>query len=125
MTEFEGILQSVMYHDRASIYRLVQGKAADGSDDYEDAEALVAEDIPCKLSQYGKDLLASKTERALSVKIDLRLCCARDVDIREGDRVIVSHQGQTFELFAGTRFVYPTHAEVSVRRSEEAGNDGD
>ena len=125
MTEFEGILQSVMYHDRASIYRLVQGKAADGSDDYEDAEALVAEDIPCKLSQYGKELLASKTERALSVKIDLRLCCARDVDIREGDRVIVSHQGQTFELFAGTRFVYPTHAEVSVRRSEEAGNDGD
>ena len=94
-------------------------------DDYEDEETLVTEDVPCKLSQYGKDLLASKTERALSVKIDLRLCCARDVDIREGDRVVVSHQGQTFELFAGTRFVYPTHAEVSVRRSEEAGNDGD
>ena len=125
MTEFESILQSVMYHDCASIYRLVPGNAADGSDDYEDAEALVAKDVPCKLSQYGKELLASKTERALSVKIDLRLCCARDVDIREGDRVVVSHQGQTFELFAGTRFVYPTHAEVSVRRSEEAGNDGD
>lgn len=123
MTEFESILQSVMYHDRASIYRLVSGKAADGSDDYEDAEALVAEDVPCKLSQYGKELLASKTERALSVKIDLRLCCARTVDIREGDRVIVSHQGQTFELFAGTRFAYPTHAEISVRRSGEAGND--
>ena len=125
MTEFEGILQSVMYHDRASIYRLVPGKAVDGSDDYEDAETLVAKDVPCKLSQYGKELLASKTERALSVKIDLRLCCARDVDIREGDRVVVSHQGQVFELFAGTRFVYPTHAEVSVRRSEEAENDGD
>lgn len=125
MTEFESILQSVMYHDRVSIYRLVSGKAADGSDDYEDAEALVAEDVPCKLSQYGKELLASKTERALSVKIDLRLCCARAVDIREGDRVVVSHQGQKFELFAGTRFVYPTHAEVSIRRSEEAGNDGD
>lgn len=124
MTEFERILQSVMYHDRASIYRLVPGEAADGSDDYVDEETLVAEDVSCKLSQYGKELLASKTERALSVKIDLRLCCARDVDIREGDRVIVSHQGQTFELFAGTRFVYPTHAEVSVRRSEEAGNDG-
>ena len=124
MTEFESILQSVMYHDRASIYRLVPGEAADGSDDYEDEETLVAEDVPCKLSQYGKELLTSKTERALSVKIDLRLCCARDVGIREGDRVIVSHQERTFELFAGTRFVYPTHAEVSVRRSGEAGNDG-
>lgn len=125
MTELENILQSVMYHDRVSIYRLVRGEAADGSDDYEDAEALVAKDVPCKLSQYGKELLASKTERALSVKIDLRLCCARDVDIREGDRVVVSHQGQVFELFAGTRFAYPTHAEVSVRRSGEVGNDGD
>ena len=125
MTEFESILQSVMYHDRADVYRLTPGKVADGSDDYEDEEALVAKDVPCKLSQYGKELLASKTERALSVKIDLRLCCARDVDIRAVDRVVVSHEGQTFELFAGTRFAYPTHAEISVRRSREAGSDGD
>ena len=38
MTEFESILESVMYHDRASIYRLVPGEAADGSDDYEDED---------------------------------------------------------------------------------------
>lgn len=62
--------------------------------------------------------------RAMRFGVGRRLR-ARDVDIREGDRVIVSHQGQTFDLFAGTRFVYPTHAEVSVRRSMEAGSDGD
>ena len=50
MTEFESILQSVMYHDRASIYRLVPGKAADGSDDYEDEETLVAEDVPFRFA---------------------------------------------------------------------------
>ena len=116
------LLSSIMYKDTVTVERYAAAEAEDGSDDYE--MTTVYEDIPCKLSQYGKELLASKTERALSVKIDLRLCCARDVDIRKGDRVVVSHQGQTFELFAGTRFVYPTHAEISVRRSGEAGNDG-
>lgn len=120
----KGILQHLMYKDTATVYRLVEGQADDGSDDYTDEEQEIYKDLPCKLSQYGKDLLASKTERAVSVTIDLRLTCAPDVDIREADRLVVSHQGQTFELYAGTRFAYPTHQEISVRRSREAKNDG-
>lgn len=120
----KGILQHLMYKDTATVYRLVEGQADDGSDDYTDEEQEIYKDLSCKLSQYDKDLLASKTERAVSVTIDLRLTCAPDVDIREADRLVVSHQGQTFELYAGTRFAYPTHQEISVRRSREAKNDG-
>ena len=69
----KGILQHLMYKDTATVYRLVEGQADDGSDDYTDEEQEIYKDLPCKLSQYGKDLLASKTERAVSVTIDLRL----------------------------------------------------
>lgn len=120
----QAALNRLMYKDTATVYRLVEGQADDGSDDYTDEEQEVYKDIPCKLSQYGKDLLTSKTTQAVSVTIDLRLTCAPDVDIREADRLVVSHQGQTFELYAGTRFAYPTHQEISVRRSREAKNDG-
>ena len=128
MATYQGMkraLARMMYKDTMTVYRLSRVQADDGSDDYEESETSVLNDVPCKLSQYGKDLLMAKTAQAATVHIDLRVCCAPDIDIREQDRLVVKHQGQTFELFAGTRFVYPTHAEVSVRRSGEAGNDGD
>lgn len=120
----KGILSQLMYKDVMTIYRVSRTQADDGSDDYEESETPVLSDVPCKLSQYGKDLLMAKTAQAATVHIDLRVCCAPDIDIREQDRLVVKHQGQTFELFAGTRFVYPTHQEISVRSVREAKQNG-
>ena len=118
------ILSRLMYKDTMTVYRVSRVQADDGSDDYEEFETPVLCDVPCKLSQYGKDLLMAKTAQAATVHIDLRVCCASDVDIREQDRLVVKHQGQTFELFAGTRFAYPTHQEISVRTVREAKQNG-
>ncbi|WP_303164473.1 hypothetical protein [Mitsuokella multacida] len=114
----------LMYKDTMTVYRVSRVQADDGSDDYEESETPVLRDVPCKLSQYSKDLLMAKTAQAATVHIDLRVCCAPDVDIREQDRLVVKHQGQTFELFAGTRFAYPTHQEISVRTVREAKQNG-
>ena len=120
----QSILSQLMYKDMMTIYRVSRVPADDGSDDYEESETPVLSDVPCKLSQYGKDLLMAKTAQAATVHIDLRVCCAPDIDIREQDRLVVRHQGQTFELFAGTRFTYPTHQEISVRSVREAKQNG-
>lgn len=127
MATYQGMrlaLSHLMYKDTMTIYRVSRVQADDGSDDYEESETPVLSDVPCKLSQYGKDLLMAKTAQAATVHIDLRVCCAPDIDIHEQDHLLVKHQGQTFELFAGTRFAYPTHQEISVRRVREAKQNG-
>lgn len=118
------ILSRLMYEDTMTVYRVSRVQADDGSDDYEESETPVLRNVPCKLSQYGKDLLMAKTAQAATVHIDLRVCCAPDIDIHEQDHLMVKHQGQTFDLFAGTRFTYPTHQEISVRSVREAKQNG-
>ena len=118
----KGILRRMMYHDRADVYRLRQVQAADGSDDYAEEETPVYEGVPCKLSQYGKELTTIKTERAVSVFVDLRLCCDLVVDIRANDRIVVLRQGKRMEFVAGVSFPYPTHQEIALRRRGEVGN---
>ncbi len=114
-------LRRMMYLDRADVYRLRAVKAEDGSDDYAE-ETPVYEGIPCKLSQYGKDPTTAKTERAMSVFIDLRLCCDPTVDIHANDRVVVLREGRRMEFVAGISFPYPTHQEIALRRRGEVGN---
>ena len=118
----KGILRRMMYHDCADVYRLRQIQASDGSDDYAEEETPVYEGIPCKLSQYGKELTTNKTERAVSVFVDLRLCCDPALDIHANDRVVVLREGKRMEFVAGISFPYQTHQEIALRRRGEVGN---
>lgn len=116
------ILKNVMYKDIVSAYRLVPVAIDDYADDYQEDEELIAENVPCKLSQSQTHALtAEKEARALDVHIALWLYCAPDVDIREADKLVVTHMGQTFTLYAAHPFHYPTHQEIAVRREKEAG----
>ena len=116
----KGILHKVMYKDRADIYRHRRTIRDTGAASSE--PSLVYEGIPCKLSQYGKDILSHIEDRAAILSEDLRLCCDPGYVIRPNDVVKVIHQGQRFTLHAGQRFAYPTHQEISLRRRKEAGN---
>ena len=104
------------------MYLLRQVQWADLSDYYAEDETPVYEGIPCKLSQYGKELTTNKTERAVSVFVDLRLCCDSAADIRANDRIVVLRQGKRMEFVAGVSFPYPTHQEIALRRRGEVGN---
>ena len=116
------ILHRLMYHDRTDVYRLKKVQAADGSDDYAEEEMPIYAALPCKLSQFGKELTTSKTERATSVFVDLRLCCDPVIDIRANDRIVVLRHGRHMEFFVGVRFPYPTHQEITLRKRGEVGN---
>ena len=121
MVNFKKILDRFMYKDRANVYRSSEKKIGK-SDDTTREYACVYQQIPCHLAQYGKELSAHRDDVSQKITEDLRLSYAPCYDVRENDVIEVIHQGQTFKLFAGTPFKYPTHVELSVRRRKEAGH---
>lgn len=115
----QGLLHEIMYNDVASISRGVEVEEnGTGASDYE--FQIVYENLPCKLSQYGKELSAHRDDRAQHITEDLRMTCDPDVEIQENDVIDILHEGETFKLVAGTSFNYPTHKEISLRRRREA-----
>ncbi len=124
-SQLRGLLHRIMYLDTANVYRLSPIQADDGSDDYDDAETAIYEAMPCKLSQYGKELGQDMTDRAVKLTINLRVCCSPEYEIRENDILDITHNGQHFITRAGKRFIYPTHQEIPVKQEKEAGNGHD
>lgn len=118
--KLRNILHKVMYKDVANVYRSKLTKIG-RTDDYTTEFELIHEDIPCKLSQYGKTLYAHRDDRSQKLTDDLRLCYDPEIEILPNDFIEVDHQGQVWKLFAGEQFNYPTHTELSVRRRKEAG----
>lgn len=114
-----GLLLAIMYKDVAMIYRSVKVKDEETGVSEFDFQ-VVYENLPCKLSQYGKELSAHRDDRAQHITQDLRLTCDPEIEIQENDVVDVLHEGETFKLIAGTSFNYPTHKEISMRRRKEA-----
>lgn len=117
MVDLQNLLLKYMYKDTANVYRSVAVK--DGLTDDFNFE-MVYENVPCKLSQYGKEISAHKDDRAQHITEDLRLCYCPEIDILENDVIEVEHCGQIFKLIAGTAFKYFSHVELSVRRRKES-----
>lgn len=120
MIRLRKILHKMMYHDRANVYR-AKLTMIGRTDDYTEEFELIHEQIPCKLSQYGKQLSAHRDDRSQKLTDDLRLCYDPEIVILPNDVVEINHQGQVWKLFAGEQFNYPTHTELSVRRRRESG----
>ncbi len=112
------LLDTYMYNDRCTVSRQVSSEDEDGADDYTIKD--VYTDIPCKISQYGKELQSGQNPREYFLRNDLRVCMSPEYEIRPNDILTVTHEGQTFQLNAAQPFRYPEHQEISVRRDEEA-----
>lgn len=111
-------LHQYMYQDTVTVSRQVPIVDKEGADDY--AVENIYTNLPCKLSQYGKELRTDKTDRAFVLGTDLRICLDPDYEIRPNDILTIHHEGQDFVLHAAQAFRYPTHQEISVRREDEA-----
>ena len=119
MVNFKKILERFMYKDRCDVSRAQLTKIGK-SDDTTRNFYTVYQQIPCHLAQYGKELSAHRDDVSQKITEDLRLCYDPIYDVNENDVLTITHKGQTFTLFAGTAFKYPTHVELSVRRRKEA-----
>lgn len=111
-------LAKYMYRDKVTVTRQEAAVDEDGADTYELQD--VYKDVPCKLSQYGKELQSGQEARAFTMSNDLRLCVDPDIKILPNDILTITHEGDQFQLNAAKPFPYPDHVEISVRRKEEA-----
>lgn len=114
----QSLLRRFMYHDTATVMRQMATVDDEGADDYD--VQVIYEDIPCKLSQYGKDISTAVTDRQADISMDFRLTCDPSYDIKPNDIIRVQHEGQEFLLNAAMPFKYKTHLEISLRRKDEA-----
>jgi len=114
----KGVLSSIMYTDTVTVTRQMPTIDDEGADGYKPTDVYV--NIPCKLSQYGKELQSSQEDRAFILKTDLRICMDPVYTIQPNDAMTIHHQGQIFVLYAAQPFCYADHQEISVRRKEEA-----
>ena len=79
----------------------------------------VYEDKPCRISQ--RSLGANgQTEAHNQIQYETKLFIAPELEIKQGDEIVVSRAGITRYYQAGEPFVYPSHQEVSIQRRDRA-----
>lgn len=117
-TYLKSLLSSIMYTDTVTVTRQMPTIDEEGADGYKPTDVYV--NIPCKLSQYGKELESNQEDRAFKLRTDLRICIDPVYVILPNDIMTIHHQGQTFVLYAAQPFCYADHQEISVRRKEDA-----
>jgi len=77
-------------------------------------EVTVQSNIPCRLS-FSSANSASKQEANNSVAQTIELFTAKTVDIKEGSKIVVTHDGGTYYFKrSGIPSVYKTHQEVML-----------
>ncbi|PHV72181.1 hypothetical protein CS063_01520 [Sporanaerobium hydrogeniformans] len=102
-----------LWKDKMTVYRFQEITEGDIT---HEKDGMVCDNIPCK---YSKSSLTEASEGAPQLVNRHILFCARDTDIKEGDKVVVTQRnGNTVELAVGEGFPYTSHIEFSVERKE-------
>ena len=107
------ILASI-YYDTMDIYRKQKTQNAT-TGITELTEIKVAENIKCALD---KGTEANTTGEIGTLSGSYKLFCRPTVDIKIGDRLIITYSGITREFEAGEPFPYISHLEIPLTRKE-------
>lgn len=75
--------------------------------------------VPCRISQKALGT-NGQTESVNNIAYETKLFISPLVEIRQGDKCIVTRDGVTREYTAGEPFLYPTHQEISLQREDKA-----
>lgn len=105
-----------LWKDRMDIYRWVE--VVEGGFTKQKKKKIY-ENVKC---HYSKGNLADiGKDAAPTLETSHTLFCGPDVDIKEGDEVIVTRRnGEQVTLTVGEGFFYSTHQEFSVKRVDTA-----
>ena len=83
-------------------------------------EVIILENQPCRLS-YETVKQANQTESNAAVQKIIKLFIAPEITIKEGSRIIVTHEGITDEFkHTGIPSVYNSHQEIVLERTGNA-----
>ena len=83
-------------------------------------EVIVLENQPCRLS-HSSVKSTDQSDSSASVQQVIKLFIAPEIEIKEGSRIIVTHEGRTTEFkHSGKPAVYPSHQEITLEVVENA-----
>jgi hypothetical protein len=102
-----------LHNDKMTIFRWEE-VVIDGFTRHMEVEKY--KDVQCRLSKEKLGKL--KDEDIANITMSHKIFTGPDVDILEGDRVVVIHKGRTKEFKVGECFPYQSHQEVDVMRVE-------
>ena len=75
-------------------------------------EVIALKDKPCSIS-YSSVSQANQTEANATVQQVIKLFIAPEIKIKEGSRIIVTHEGRTTEFkHSGKPAIYSSHQEI-------------
>lgn len=105
-----------LWKDKMDIYRY-KNVTVDGFT--ENIEVMVSEQKKC---HYSKSSLTETGDNGVpTITNSYLLFCALEIDIREGDKVIVTQRnGKKTTLAIGEGFPYSNHQEFKVKRDDKA-----
>lgn len=105
----------IMYDARMNVYRYRNATDSDGFDT--SGETCVASGIKCRYSISGQTIAGIPTP---GIQTSNQLFCGLEVDIREGDKVIVTlRSGQKVPLRVGEVHPYSFQYQCRVERNEK------
>ncbi|WP_317076981.1 hypothetical protein, partial [Clostridium neonatale] len=82
-------------------------------------DTIVLENQPCRLS-YSSVKSTNQSEVNATVQQTIKLFIAPEIEIKEGSKIIITHDGRTTEFkHSGKPAIYSSHQEIVL---EKAGN---
>ncbi|MED4377981.1 ABC transporter ATP-binding protein [Schinkia azotoformans] len=105
------------FTDRANISRMESYETEKGETRQRLTLVYTAE--PCRISQKSLSI-NSQRETFNEISYETKLFISPDVEVKQGDTITITRGTIVRTYKAGEPFVYHTHQEVSLQRSEKA-----
>lgn len=114
MAGWEADIFALTYEDRMDIYRSVKSVDEDGISK-RGKLAAIESDIPCALSKKDLPVLSGETNNVVASEV---VFCKPEIDVREGDILIITRYGKKRKYAVGMPFDYISHREIPVMFTE-------
>ncbi|WP_129600463.1 DUF6093 family protein [Anaerophilus nitritogenes] len=107
-----------LYLDKCTISRLGKTEDPDTRETIQGYNTIY-ENQPCRISQKSL-AVNTQTEAENKIMYETKLFISPEIEIKQGDRLIVSRNNLSRKYTAGEPFIYSSHQEVSIQRKEWA-----
>lgn len=106
------------YEDKCTISRYKKGTDPISKETKLELQ-IIYENKPCRISQKAL-AINNQSESHNQIQYETKLFIAPELEIKQGDEIVVTRVGITRYYQAGEPFIYPSHQEVSIQRRDRA-----
>jgi hypothetical protein len=106
------------YEDVVTVMRYGEVELPESGETVPDEHPVHA-NVPCRISQKALGT-NGQTESVNTIAYETKMFISPDVELKQGDKCVVTRGALIHEYTAGEPFLYPTHQEISLQREDKA-----